>query len=118
MKVLAVFVLAFLAGSAYAIAQSSKSDQDKSSTGNAEAGKKSFEMRCSPCHGADGSGKTAIADSLGGIPDLHSKEVQMLTDDEIKKVITKGTDKMPPVSDVTDAEVADLIAFIRVLGAK
>jgi cytochrome c1 len=49
---------------------------------------------------------------------LGSKEVQAKTDLELKTVITKGTGKMPPVSGVTDAQAADVAAFLRTLKSK
>jgi mono/diheme cytochrome c family protein len=99
-------------------AQGSKAAQDKSVAGNAAAGKKDYLARCSACHGMDARGKTPIADTLGGVPDLHSAKVQMLTDAKIKMTITEGTDKMPPVPDVSGADAANLIAFIRSLNSK
>jgi mono/diheme cytochrome c family protein len=117
-KNFAALALVFLATTSCVSAQTSKPAKGKSPAGNAAAGKKDFLTRCSACHGMDARGKTAMADTLGGVPDLHSKAVQMLTDAKIKDVITQGTDKMPAVPDVNDADVANLIAFIRSLDKK
>jgi mono/diheme cytochrome c family protein len=117
-KILAALALVFLAAISAVSAQTSKPTKGKSPAGNAAVGKKDFLTRCSACHGMDARGKTAMADTLGGVPDLHSKAVQMLTDAKIKEVITSGTDKMPAVPDVNDVEIANLIAFIRSLDKK
>lgn len=118
MRTLAALALFLFAASPYAIAQASKPAPAKSSPGNAVVGKKDFLIRCSACHGMDAVGKTPMADTLGGIPDLHSKKAQALTDAQIKKTITEGYGNMPPVPDVTGPEVANLTAFIRSLVKK
>jgi mono/diheme cytochrome c family protein len=117
LKIVAALALFFFIASPHSFAQS-KPVPGKPAAGKAAAGKKDFEVRCAACHGMDASGKTPMADTMGGIPDLHSKGVQSLTDAKIKKTITEGTDKMPAVPDVSDEEVANLIAFIRSLGKK
>jgi cytochrome c6 len=86
--------------------------------GSAAAGKAVFQEHCAVCHGADATGKTPMAKALGGIPDFHSKTVQSLTDAQIRTVITEGKEKMPPVRNLSDAQIANVIAFIRSLGKK
>lgn len=84
------------------------------SQGNAAAGQSLFISQCSICHGADASGRTPMAKSLGvTIPDYRSKQVQTLTDQEIRKVITEGKGSMPPVGNLSDSDITNLIAFIR-----
>ena len=71
------------------------------------------------CHGPDANGDTPIAKALGAtIPDYRSKTVQDLKDDEIKDVITKGKNKMPAQSGLSDDDIANLIAFIRTFAKK
>jgi mono/diheme cytochrome c family protein len=118
LRTLTALAFLLLAATSCVSAQASKPAQGKPAAGKATAGKRDFLTRCSACHGMDATGKTPMADTLGGVPDLHSKAVQMLTDAKIKMVITEGTDKMPAVPDVSDDEVANLIAFIRSLGKK
>jgi len=84
-------------------------------SGNATQGKATFEGRCSACHGSDASGDTPIAKAIGPIPNYRSKTVQSLTDAQIRAVITDGKRKMPPVRGVSEAEITNLIAFIRSL---
>lgn len=49
-----------------------------------------YTKNCIVCHGADGHGKAA-ASLKGEIPDLHSKQVQEMSDDEIYDTIARGT---------------------------
>jgi mono/diheme cytochrome c family protein len=82
--------------------------------GDATKGKEVF-LRCSVCHGDSGEGKEAIGKAFGVtmIP-LSSKAVQSLDDATLKKGIIEGKGKMRPVS-LSDAEAADVIAFLRTL---
>jgi mono/diheme cytochrome c family protein len=87
--------------------------------GSADEGKVTFMKRCAACHAEDGNGKEAVAKMMNTtIPPLPSKEVQALSDDEIRKVITEGKEKMKPVKDLSAADVTNLIAFIRSLAKK
>ena len=84
------------------------------SLGNVTAGKAVYMDQCSICHGEDASGKTAVAKSLGAtIPDYRSKQVQSLTDPDIRRVITEGKGSMPPVGNLNEGDITNLIAFIR-----
>ena len=80
------------------------------------AGKSLFTSKCALCHGADASGQTAIGKSLK-IPDLRSPEAQKLSDAELKAIISGGKNKMPPFKGkLTDAQIDQVVAFIRGLG--
>jgi cytochrome c2 len=82
--------------------------------GDAAKGKKLFS-RCSACHGDSGEGREAIAKMFGvTMHPLSSKEVQSLDNAALKKIILEGKGKMMPVS-LSDAEVQDVIAFLRSL---
>lgn len=99
---LALIVGLLLAGSALA--------QD------AAAGKSVFASKCVICHGADGAGKTSIGKNLN-IKDLHSAEVQKMSDADLKAVISNGKNKMPPFKGkITDAQLNDVLAYVRQLG--
>jgi len=78
--------------------------------GAAADGKAVYEKSCQKCHKADGSGIPAMK-----MKPLGSAEVQAKPDAELKKAITAGTGKMKPVAGVTDAQAADLVAYIRTL---
>ena len=84
------------------------------SQGNATAGKAVFMSQCAICHGADASGRTSVAKSLGvTIPDYRSKQIQSLADPDIRRVITEGKGSMPPVGNLSESDITNLIAFIR-----
>lgn len=79
------------------------------------AGKNIFASKCSICHGPDGSGKTSMGKALN-IADLHSATVQKMSDADLKNVITNGKNKMPAFKGkLTDAQMGDVLAYIRTL---
>ncbi len=65
-----------------------------------------YSDECSICHGDDGAG------SVG--PSLID-EIRTKTDDEIEDIVREGRSGMPPLDDedITDEELADLIAYLR-----
>ena len=87
--------------------------------GDATAGKATFAKSCSTCHGADGnSPKEAIAKMLKAeIPALGTNEIQAKSDDEIKKVITEGYQKMKAVKGLSGKDLDNVIAFLRTIKA-
>ena len=76
---------------------------------NVESGRKAFVTRCASCHGTDGNGG-----ELG--PAIAARAI-LRTDDELKAVLRNGFPAagMPPFPALSDAEAADLVAFIRTL---
>ena len=87
--------------------------------GNADAGKEVYTKRCVTCHAADGNGNDKLAKVLNvTIPPLSSKDVQALSDDDLKKGIVEGKGKMKPVKELSNADVTNVIAFIRGLAKK
>jgi|SRR5580704_14254115 mono/diheme cytochrome c family protein len=83
-----------------------------------ETGESLFKGKCAMCHGPDGAGKTMMGEKLK-IPDLHSADVQKLTDGELKTAIAKGKDKMPAYEAKLSKEQIDkLVAYIRDLAKK
>ena len=84
--------------------------------GDVKAGKVAFTATCKTCHGVAGEGNPAIAKALKvTIPVLGSKEVQGKSDEDLKKVIAVGKDKMKPVQGLSSRQVQDVIAFVRSL---
>jgi mono/diheme cytochrome c family protein len=77
--------------------------------GAAPEGKAVYDAKCKMCHKADGSGMPAMK-----MRALGSAEVQAKPDAELKKDITAGNGKMKAVA-VTDAQAADVVAYIRTL---
>jgi mono/diheme cytochrome c family protein len=85
------------------------------SAADTQAGKTVFEKSCRMCHGPDGQGNPAIAKAMNvTMRPLSSAEVQARSDGEIKKIVLEGNGKMKPVK-LTDAQVADVIAYLRTL---
>jgi mono/diheme cytochrome c family protein len=83
---------------------------------DAAAGKAVYERKCKMCHGAAGEGNPGMAKALNiTIPPLGSGDVQKLSDADLKKVITEGKGKMKPVAGLSDAEVDNVIAYVRTL---
>jgi cytochrome c6 len=77
-----------------------------------------YKTKCATCHGADGSGQTAVGKSMK-IRDLRSPDVQKQTDADLQKIISDGKGKMPAYkAKVSVADVASLVAFIRGLAKK
>ncbi|MBI3405325.1 MAG: cytochrome c [Acidobacteria bacterium] len=84
--------------------------------GDAAAGKAIYTSKCAMCHGAAGEGKEAMAKMLKvEFKHLGSKEVQAKSDADLKKEIGEGVGKMKPVKLASDADVANVIAYMRTL---
>ena len=88
-------------------------------TANAQdTGETTFKAKCAMCHGADASGKTKMGEALK-IPDLHSADVQKLSDAELAQVISKGKNKMPAYEGkLSKEDITKVVAFIREVGKK
>lgn len=77
-----------------------------------------FKAKCAMCHGPDGAGKTTMGQALK-IPDLHSEDVQKLSDAELTQIITKGKNKMPAYeAKLSKEQIARLVGFVRDLAKK
>jgi len=85
------------------------SAQDKAS------GEKVYKAKCASCHGPDGKGETA-AGKVTKVRDICSDEVKKEADAAWTDIIVKGKNKMPSYDKkITDAEVKDVIAYMRSL---
>jgi mono/diheme cytochrome c family protein len=77
-----------------------------------------YKSKCASCHGADGVGATPAGKATKA-RDFCSDEVKKETDDEWTSIIVKGKNKMPSYDKkLTDAEVKDVVAYIRGLCKK
>lgn len=86
------------------------------SPARAENAPATFKAKCAMCHGADGKGDTAAGQAMG-VRNFASPEVQKMTDAELETIITKGKGKMPEYgTKLKEAEIKDLVAYIRALG--
>ncbi len=82
--------------------------------GDAKAGKQVYTRGCVNCHGAAGEGNPKIAKMLNvSMQPLGSAAVQAMSDQQLQAVVLKGMGKMPPVRHVSEAQAADVIAYIR-----
>jgi cytochrome c6 len=77
-----------------------------------------YKSKCAACHGADGTGNTAVGKSMK-IRDFHSTDVQKQTDAQLTEIITTGKGAMPSYKGkLTDDQIKQLVAHIRDLGKK
>src|SRR6187200_1795947 len=76
------------------------------------AGRKSFETRCARCHGADGNG--------GEMGPPIVMRLWNKSDEQLVRLFHEGLPSrgMPPVVDIQDAEIKDLIKFLRTIQQK
>lgn len=88
-------------------------------SGNPEDGEAIFLESCQHCHGPLGRGNGQMAEYLDPPPkDLTSESTRSMTDDEIREVIIegrKGTAMAGFEDSFQDAQLIDLVAFIRSL---
>jgi len=78
-----------------------------------DTGEKVYKAKCASCHGPDGSGATP-AGKVTKARDFCSEEVKKEGDDEWTTIIVKGKNKMPAYDKkITDAEIKDVVAYIR-----
>jgi mono/diheme cytochrome c family protein len=83
---------------------------------DATAGQAAYNKSCKTCHGADGTPNPAIAKMMKvDMKSLSSPEVQGMSADDIKKIITEGKGKMKPVTTVTGGAIDDVIAYVHTL---
>ena len=77
-----------------------------------------FKSSCVMCHGADGSGDTAVGKSLK-IPDLHSAQVQSQSDAQLAAAISDGKNSMPPFKgSLSPEQIQGLATHVRQLSPK
>lgn len=97
--------------SAHEAAQLFAAEPDgKLSGGDATRGRTLYADRCAPCHAADARGGT-MGVALAGRHVLDRAP-------EFARAIRSGRGRMPEYPDTTDAEIADMIAYVRSLPAR
>ncbi len=78
-------------------------------------GAATFKAKCVMCHGADGSGDTAMGKKVNAA-DLRDAKIQSKKDDELAATVNKGKNKMPAFEEKLEPEqIKAVIAFIRTL---
>ena len=84
----------------------------------AAGGGETYQAKCVACHGADGSGATAMGKKFK-LRDLRSADVQKQSDADLNGVITNGKPPMPAFGKTLDpAAVTGLVAYIRSIATK
>src|SRR5271154_269613 len=92
------------AGSALSLAQGSGAD--------------TYKAKCAMCHGADGLGNTPAGKSTKVNP-FNSPDVVSMSDADLIAITHKGKNKMPAYAGkLTDAQISDVVAYIRTLQKK
>ncbi len=82
----------------------------------APEGKVVYDAKCKACHGATGQGNPGIAKMMKvEMRALGSAEVQAMSDEDLKKIVTDGKGKMKPVAGLSATQVTDVVAFVRTL---
>ena len=82
------------------------------------SGADTYKSKCQMCHAADGSGNTPAGKSTKANP-FNSPDIMKLSDDDLIAVIKKGRNKMPAYAGkLTDAQITDVVAYIRTLQKK
>lgn len=76
-----------------------------------------YKSKCAMCHGAEGSGNTPIGKAMK-LPDLRSSEVQKQSNAQLAAVISKGKGKMPASNGLSEAQINQLVAFVRNLAKR
>ena len=77
-----------------------------------------YKAKCQMCHAPDGSGNTPAGHAMKAQP-LNAPEIIKKTDAELIAVTTAGKGKMPAYAGkLTDAEITDVVAYIRILQKK
>ena len=81
-----------------------------------------FTQRCASCHGVTGAGDGALARALTKLPpEIGTVAWQVEhSDDQIAQVVKLGLPgtAMPPSADLTDAQAASVVAYVRTLPMK
>ncbi len=90
-----LFGLMILGLSSCGNTNSSKGDEVLPSESPAEKGASLYTMNCASCHGEDGKL------GLSGAKDLSESK---LTDPQIKTILQKGKNAMPPMSSILETE--------------
>jgi mono/diheme cytochrome c family protein len=82
------------------------------------AGADTYKAKCQMCHAADGSGSTPAGKSMKVVA-FSAPELVKASDADLIAATTNGKGKMPAYkTKLTDAQIKDVIAYIRTLQKK
>lgn len=84
--------------------------------GDAKAGAAVYDAQCKKCHAADGASNPTIAKMMKvELKDLKAADVKAMPDADMKKLIVDGKGKMKAIKGLSDADIANVIAFTKSL---
>ncbi|HZT30479.1 MAG TPA: cytochrome c [Bryobacteraceae bacterium] len=75
----------------------------------AAEGKAVFDGKCKMCHGADGKGNPGMVKAMGVKPIGGTAEA------DVKNAVTKGKNKMRPISGLSAKQIDDVAAYVHSL---
>jgi mono/diheme cytochrome c family protein len=83
-----------------------------------DSGADTYKSKCQMCHGPDGSGNTPAGKSMKATP-LNTGDAVKASDADLIAITKNGKNKMPAFSGkITDAQITDVIAYVRTLQKK
>ena len=81
----------------------------------AQDGAATYKSKCQMCHGADGTGNTPAGKSTK-VRSFSDPDVVKMSDADLIAETTNGKNKMPAYKGkLTDAQIKDVVAYIRTL---
>jgi mono/diheme cytochrome c family protein len=82
------------------------------------SGADTYKSKCQMCHAADGSGNTPAGKSSKVVP-FSSPDIVSKSDADLVAITKNGKGKMPAYTGkLTDAQITDVVAYIRTLQKK
>jgi mono/diheme cytochrome c family protein len=82
----------------------------------AQSAAATYKAKCAGCHGADGKANTTPGKALGA-HDFGSDQVTKESDTDLATIVAAGKNKMPAYGKtLKEAEIKDLVAYVRELG--
>ena len=74
-----------------------------------------YKAKCQMCHAADGSGNTPAGKAMKARA-LNSPDVLKESETDLIAIVRNGRNKMPAFAGkLTDAQITDVVAYIRTL---
>lgn len=82
------------------------------------SGADTYKAKCAMCHGGDGMAATPTGKAMK-VPPFNAPEVAKMSDAELMAVTKNGKGKMPAYTGkLTDAQIKDVVAYVRTLEKK
>ena len=82
------------------------------------SGADTYKAKCMMCHAADGAGNTPAGKAMKAVP-FSSPDLVKASDADLIAATKNGKGRMPAYSSrLTDAQIKDVIAYIRTLQKK